>query len=125
MIYECNVIKPIWNLIENMLSVLCQENVSLEITDVIFGIDKGRFIHPNYSDLCNLIVRQAKWHIWKHRNNLKMDEKQPLKSCHIFRIIVQSIKDHADMLLNSCKVRKVSTLLRIKLHNLLSQDFIN
>ena len=49
--------------------------INLTVEDVFLG-DTTNNTHFN---VCNFIIWEAKWQIWKHRNNVKFGNKNRLK----------------------------------------------
>ena len=124
LICECSKILPIWTSIEQLLSDVCNEDVILSTRDIIFGLRQDRFFSPIYSDVSNFIVLTAKWEIWKHRNNVKMEQAQILKSSDLFKRIVVACKLHINLLMYSKKWEKINLALRITLNNVNNTELV-
>ena len=120
LINECSKISPVWTSIERLINDVCNENINLSTKDIIFGLKQDRFFSPVYCDVSNFIILISKWEIWKHRNNVKMDHAQVLKSSDLFNRIVNACKLQIDLLIHSRKWEKINLALRIILNNVKS-----
>ena len=76
MLYNCTKIKPVWHDLEQIISDLVTANVTLDIQEVLFGVNKENLKVKNY--IVNLVIYEAKWQIWKNRNAVKYGQKHCL-----------------------------------------------
>ena len=68
MFYQCGTIRKLWNRIEGVLSGVLGIHITLHEKDVILSI------YEQVSDkvsVINFVIMNAKWIIWKSRNNKK------------------------------------------------------
>ena len=99
-------IKAVWSCIEHMLTLITDCNVKLDTERVIFGINKKeQCIAKNYICMYNLVILETKWAIWKHRNNVKMNQAQIMNIHVLCKQIVTSCKKSIEILFESSHVK--------------------
>ena len=65
---------------------------------------------------------QAKWVIWRHRNDVKMGHTSVTSSITIYRNIVSNCKRNASLLLKSNKVQKLTNEAITMFQDLINYD---
>ena len=74
------------------------------VQDAILCIEKHQFnLESHENVLCNFVVVNAKWEIWKHRNRVKYDKIQQINSQLLIKNIILSCRKNIDTLLASSK----------------------
>ena len=102
LLYSCNKIHNVWNKLENFLSKLLEDKITLDVKKVILGYKK--FNTPDNNDekiFFNFMVYNTKWSIWKHRNDVKYGNKKIKNVNVIYDTIVKLCKRDANIMLKS------------------------
>lgn len=108
LISECSHILPIWESIQHVVEIITTHSLSFSIKHKVFGLEKE---HENLSIevtmLCNFIILETKWAIWKQRNIVKMNPAKKLNHNQLCKIIIESCQRNLSVLLGSNTKQKL------------------
>ena len=99
LLFDCPKINGIWIEIENTISDLVQQQITINIKDVIFGFQRHDLEEKNI--VINLILYEVKWQIWKNRNAVKYGNKNSLSTEIMIREITKGYRYEANTFINS------------------------
>ena len=119
LLYECDVINPVWanfvTLLTHITGYQCVNNAK----SIVLGFTKEELSdNVNLKLFMNFILYIVKWCLWKHRNDVKYGQA-PIK-CHkvIYETIVKMCKKEANLIMESNLYAKCDEKLKVLLTNI-------
>lgn len=109
LIFECNQVRPVWQKVDNILSTITGCNSALNSEIVILGVKNEK---NSIEIFCNFVVFNAKWCIWKHRNEVRYGNKTQKNAEALLKNVVR-------FCINECNILDQS-----KLKNKLNKDIV-
>ena len=106
LLHECSIIREIWTKIEKLIQNILGIKVYLDAKIVIFGVTHDD--EPAFKAALNLIILEAKWQIWKHRNNIKYGGQEAKNSTMLVDMIKRNCKAEICLVLQKLKNKKIS-----------------
>ena len=119
LLFQCDNIKPVWDNIKDFTLDCCNINLPVNSQNIVFSL-KNKGIEDT---MCNFIIYNTKWQIWKHRNKVKYGKERIQNSKNITSDIISLCKQDACTILQSkivnWLVKKLLNILKsIKTHPL-------
>ena len=101
LLYECNMIRELWLKISQNISNMINFDVILDKCICVIGF----YHHDNehIANFVNIILGEANWQIWKHRNEVKFGKKEVLNKDVLFNKIFRSCQQHSKNLQSTFK----------------------
>ena len=87
LLYECRNVKQIWNNLANQIlnKYNCIYHFSIE--DVLFGTQD--VLNETLKTFLDYVILEAKWQIWKNRNNVKYGNKHPQNNAYLLKQTIE------------------------------------
>lgn len=121
LLFECRIVKPVWKKMQNLLCSITDVNVIFNAKNVIIGFDNVAIPdNENVRTIYNFVTFIAKWHIWKHRNNVKYGNSNIQDSKWICDQIIRQCKLETNLISNSIKWTKCNVKLKLFLSKLMN-----
>lgn len=97
---DCNKLKGVWNIVENMLKPVL--NIQIDLFTIIAG-----FLNDETptNEITNMLLSMVRWIIWKRRNIVKY-EKTELDTEHLIQWIKSEVKSHLLIICKSKIIQK-------------------
>ena len=119
MLFECDFINPVWNYIENFLTALCNEQFTITLKNVIFGMQENVIKDNTKRTIGNFFIMCSKWCIWKRRNSIRYENYERTSSQKITQDILLFCKNELSFLRCTKCFTKYPTILKSKLKEII------
>ena len=101
-----NLVKNIWKKVATFLNNIIEKHIVLNAKQILFGYKKCEELTESEISVCNLIIYNAKWIIWKHRNDVKYGKNKTKNCDSIFKSIILLCQENVNVILQSSLKKK-------------------
>ena len=117
LLFECVNANSMWHNLSRKIQNNCNCIYDFNLEDVIFGIQG---VHENnFKTFVDFIILEAKWQLWKNRNNVKYGNKTSLSHDQLLEKTIEQCKFHL-YTLKRCKSLKLNNDTILLLENYVS-----
>lgn len=117
LLYECNLIKPVWQKVQDLIHAVTKFNANLNLENIVFGFQDAQDVKSIFN---NFIIYNTKWCIWKHRNCVRYGNENVKSQDAIYKQILDYCKDTARIILKGNEIHKSEFQLKMFLESLAS-----
>ena len=103
LLFSCTKVNDIWHMLEQKIVNVTGVNIKLSNKNALFGLYNHE-IPTRKKQVIEFLILETKWHIWKHRNDVKYGKKVIVPNNLLFSKIIKECQFQVNLLLNTSKM---------------------